>query len=196
MAAPARKPHGFPAAAPGLQTTALGRAMLVVAGSLALWASAKFQVPFYPVPLTLQTLVLFLIAATYDPRLAVAAVGLYLVEGAVGLPVFAGTPEKGIGLAYMAGPTGGYLAGYLAAAAFVSLAVARGWARGLVGLLAAMLVGEMLILGLGAGWLAALLGWEKALAFGVGPFIVTDLVKIALAAALVAVAKRPASAPR
>ncbi|MFZ1681864.1 MAG: biotin transporter BioY, partial [Rhizobiaceae bacterium] len=130
MAAPARNPHGLSAAAFGLDATAPGRAVLVVAGSLALWASAKFQVPFYPVPMTLQTLVLFLIAATYGPRLAVATVGLYLVEGAVGLPVFAGAPEKGIGLAYMAGPTGGYLAGYLAAAGLVSLAVARGWARG------------------------------------------------------------------
>lgn len=160
------------------------QAGLAVAGSLLLWASAKVSVPFYPVPMTLQTLALFLIAATFGSRLAVATVGLYLVEGLVGLPVFAGTPEKGIGLAYMMGPTGGYLAGYLVAAALVGYAAERSWGRNLLGLLTAMLAGEAVILGLGFTWLAVLLGAEKAVAFGIGPFIVTDLVKVALAAAL------------
>lgn len=160
------------------------QAGLAVAGSLLLWASAKVSVPFYPVPMTLQTLALFLIAATFGSRLAVATVGLYLVEGLVGLPVFAGTPEKGIGLAYMMGPTGGYLAGYLVAAALVGYAAERSWGRNLPGLLTAMLAGEAVILGLGFTWLAVLLGAEKAVAFGIGPFIVTDLVKVALAAAL------------
>lgn len=107
-------------------TSLAAKILLVVAGSIALWISAKIKVPFYPVPMTLQTLALFGIAAAYGLRLGVATVALYLVEGAAGLPVFAGTPEKGIGLAYMVGPTGGYLASYLIAAAIVGYAVQRG----------------------------------------------------------------------
>ena len=82
-------------------------AVLAVVGSLLLWLSAKVQVPFYPVPMTLQTAVVFLLGIAYGWRLAAATELLYLAEGAVGLPVFAGTPEKGIGLPYMLGPTGG-----------------------------------------------------------------------------------------
>ena len=89
---------------------------LAVAGSIALWVSAKVQIPFLPVPMTLQTLVVLIIGMAYGWRLGAATVALYLAQGAVGLPVFAGTPEKGIGLAYMIGPTGGYLVGFLLAA--------------------------------------------------------------------------------
>ena len=96
---------------------ALRAVALAVLGSLLLWASAKIQVPFYPVPMTFQTAVVFLIGLAYGWRLAVATLLLYLAQGAMGLPVFAGTPEKGIGLPYMVGPTGGYLAGFVAAAA-------------------------------------------------------------------------------
>ncbi len=162
-----------------------GLVLLAIAGSLLMWVSAKIKVPFYPVPMTLQTLALFGIAAAYGMRLGVATLALYLIEGALGLPVFAGTPEKGIGLAYMFGPTGGYLASYMIAAAIVGYAVDRGFGRNVFKLFGAMLAAEIVILGMGAAWLAYLLGTEKALAFGVGPFIVTDLVKIALAACLV-----------
>ncbi len=163
----------------------VGMVLLAIAGSLVMWVSAKIKVPFYPVPMTLQTLALFGIAAAYGMRLGVATMALYLIEGALGLPVFAGTPEKGIGLAYMFGPTGGYLASYMIAAAIVGYAVDRGLGRNPFKLFGAMLAAEIIILSMGAAWLAYLLGAEKALAFGVGPFIVTDLVKIALAACLV-----------
>ncbi|MGB8819139.1 MAG: biotin transporter BioY [Rhizobiaceae bacterium] len=161
------------------------KVLLVVAGSIALWISAKIKVPFYPVPMTLQTLALFGIAAAYGLRLGVATVALYLIEGAAGLPVFAGTPEKGIGIAYMVGPTGGYLASYLIAAAIIGYAVQRGLGRNPFKLFGAMLVAEIVILTMGFAWLAYLFGAEKAFAFGVGPFIITDLVKIGLAACLV-----------
>jgi biotin transport system substrate-specific component len=179
-----------PALAPSLlpQDRAMrmaGMVLLAIAGSLLMWASAKIKVELYHVPMTLQTLALFGIAAAYGMRLGVATIALYLIEGAFGLPVFAGTPEKGIGLAYMFGPTGGYLASYMIAAAIVGYAVDRGLGRNPFKLFGAMLVAEVVILGMGAAWLAYLLGTEKALAFGVGPFIVTDLVKIALAACLV-----------
>jgi biotin transport system substrate-specific component len=179
-----------PALAPSLlpQDRALrlaGLVLLAIAGSLLMWVSAKIKVPFYPVPMTLQTLALFGIAAAYGMRLGVATIALYLIEGALGLPVFAGTPEKGIGLAYMFGPTGGYLASYMIAAAIVGYAVDRGLGRNPFKLFGAMLVAEVVILGMGFAWMAYLFGAEKAFAFGVGPFIVTDLVKIALAASLV-----------
>lgn len=162
-----------------------GLVLLAFAGSLLMWVSAKIKVPFYPVPMTLQTLALFGIAAAYGMRLGVVTIALYLIEGALGLPVFAGTPEKGIGIAYMFGPTGGYLASYMIAAAIVGYAVDRGLGRNPFKLFGAMIAAEVVILSMGAAWLAYLLGTEKALAFGVGPFIVTDLVKIALAACLV-----------
>src|SRR5690606_14969027 len=89
---------------------------VVVLGTLLLTASAKIQVPFWPVPMTMQTFVVLFLGAALGPRLGALTVLLYLAQGALGLPVFAGTPEKGIGLAYMLGPTGGYLIGFVPAA--------------------------------------------------------------------------------
>ncbi|MCV3243685.1 biotin transporter BioY [Mesorhizobium sp. ZC-5] len=155
--------------------------LLVLAGTALLALASKITVPFWPVPMTLQTLAVFLIAATYGRNLAVATVIAYLVEGTIGLPVFA----TGGGLAYMTGPTGGYLAGFVVAAAIVGHAADRGLDRNLFTLFGAMMLGEVAILALGAAWLAVLMGAEKALSFGVGPFIVTDVVKIALATATV-----------
>ena len=97
----------------------LRMALLALAGTGLLWASAKVQVPFYPVPMTFQTAVVLLIGIAYGARLGAATMLLYLAEGAIGLPVFAGTPARGIGLAYMMGPTGGYLVSYVLAAALV-----------------------------------------------------------------------------
>jgi biotin transport system substrate-specific component len=150
-----------------------GLVLLAIAGSLLMWVSAKIKVELFAVPMTLQTLALFGIAAAYGMRLGMATIALYLVEGALGLPVFAGTPEKGIGLAYVI------------AAAIVGYAVDRGLGRSPFKLFGAMLVAEIVILAMGFAWMAYLFGLEKGFAFGVGPFIVTDLVKIALAASLV-----------
>jgi biotin transport system substrate-specific component len=155
--------------------------LLVLGGTALLALAAKITVPFWPVPMTLQTLAVFLIAAAYGRDLAVATLLAYLAEGALGLPVFA----TGAGLAYMAGPTGGYLVGFVAAAAIVGHAADRGFDRNALVLFGAMMLGEIVILALGAAWLAVLFGAEKALAFGVGPFIVTDVIKMALATAVV-----------
>ena len=160
-------------------------AFLAVAGTVVLTLAAKTQVPFWPVPMTLQTLAVFAIGAAYGMRLGVATLVLYLVQGAMGFPVFAGTPEKGIGLAYMAGPTGGYLLGFVVMAAIAGWAADRGWSRNPLKLGGAMLLGEVIMLALGVLWLAYLFGLEKGIAFGVGPFIATDLVKLALAACMV-----------
>jgi len=112
--------------------------VLAVVGSLALWASAKIQVPFFPVPITMQTFVVLVIGMTFGWRLGGATFALYLAEGAIGLPVFAGTPEKGIGMAYMIGPTGGYLLGMLLATMCVGWLAQRGWDRRILTTAAAM----------------------------------------------------------
>lgn len=162
----------------------LRNAMIAIAATGLLTLSAKVQVPFYPVPMTLQTLVVLLVGATFGWRLGAATLALYLAQGAMGLPVFAGTPEKGLGLAYMAGPTGGYLAGFLVAAALTGFLAERGLTRSVAGALLTMLAGLVAIHGLGFAWLATLIGAEKAYAFGVLPFIGADLLKAGLGAAL------------
>ncbi len=156
--------------------------VLAIAGSMVLTLSAKMQIPFWPVPMTMQTYAVLVIAMAFGPRLGTATILLYLAEGAMGLPVFAGTPEKGIGLAYMAGPTGGYLAGFVAAGALVGFLTTRGWDRSILTTFLAMTLGTATIFLLGYGWLATLIGAEKAWLFGVQPFLLAAALKIALAA--------------
>jgi biotin transport system substrate-specific component len=160
----------------------LQQVLLAVAGSLLLWVSAKVQVPFWPVPMTMQTFVVLGLGAAFGWRLGMATVALYLLEGAMGLPVFAGTPEKGIGLAYMAGPTGGYLAGFVVAAGITGWLAEKGFDRNVLTMGLAMLAGTVAIYALGLGWLGALIGYEKAVQFGLVPFIPGDIAKLILAA--------------
>ncbi|MEW9807677.1 biotin transporter BioY [Mesorhizobium sp. ZMM04-5] len=156
---------------------------LAIAGSLALWVSAKVQVPFYPVPITMQTFVVLAMGMAFGWRLAAATVALYLAQGAMGLPVFAGTPEKGLGLAYMMGPTGGYLLGMLPAAALCGWLAERGWDRSVVRTALAMIAGNVVIYAFGVTWLGAVIGWDKpVLQLGLYPFLYGDLAKLALAA--------------
>mgnify|MGYP003630253992 CR=1 FL=1 len=158
---------------------------LAVVGSIALWISAKIQVPFYPVPMTMQTFVVLVIGMAFGWRLGAATLALYIAEGAMGLPVFAGTPEKGLGLAYMVGPTGGYLLGFLVAAATVGWLAEKGWGRNVGLTLAAMTIGTAIILAFGNAWLGAIIGWDKpVLQFGLYPFLPGAAFKIALAALL------------
>jgi biotin transport system substrate-specific component len=173
----------------GREANIMRHALLALGGSLALWASAKIQIPFYPVPLTMQTFMVLVIGMAFGWRLGAATVALYLAQGALGLPVFAGTPEKGIGLAYMAGPTGGYLFGYLLAAAACGFLAERGWDRRAWTTALAMLIGNALIYMSGLLWLGSVVGWDKpVLAWGLTPFLLGDLVKLALAAALLPLA--------
>ena len=158
---------------------------MAVAGTLLLTLSAKTKVVLGPVDMNLQTMVVPLIAAAFGLRLGVATVLLYLAQGAMGFPVFQSTPEKGIGIAYMMGTTGGFLAGFVLMAAIVGWAADRGWDRSPIKLFGAMVAGEVVVMAMGFAWLATLIGANGAWQFGVAPFIVTDLVKIALAAAIV-----------
>ena len=151
--------------------------LMVVLGVAVITASAKTTVPFWPVPMTLQTMAIMAIAVATGPRIAVATMLAYLAAGAAGLPVFAGTPERGIGIAYMMGPTGGYLAGYLIAAGFVG-ALARG--RGAFGRFVVMMAGMVPVYLLGLAGLSVFVPSDKVLALGFTPFILGDTLKIAL----------------
>ena len=165
--------------------SALRVTLLIVIGSLIIWQAAKIQIPFYPVPMTMGTFAVLVIGMVYGWRLGTATVLLYLFEGAMGLPVFAGTPEKGIGLAYMLGGTGGYLLGYVLAAAFVGTMAERGWDKNILTTGLAMLVGNVLIYVPGLLWLGILFGWDKPIIqWGLAPFLFGDLAKLALAASL------------
>jgi biotin transport system substrate-specific component len=162
-----------------------GAAMRVVAlmlvGSALLTLSAKIQVPLPPVPMTLQTLVVLMLGAAYGWRLGGATVALYLAEGLAGLPVFAGSVA---GPLYFAGPTGGFLIGFLVAAILTGVLAERGWDRPLPRVLALMALGHAVIFAFGLGWLSALIGPEKAWALGAAPFVLATALKTALAAGL------------
>jgi biotin transport system substrate-specific component len=164
------------------QSQLASKALLVGLGVVLLAVSSKVQVPFWPVPMTVQALVVLLIGATSGARLAGATLVSYLAAGAIGLPVFA----SGAGLAYMTGPTAGYLAGFLTAAVITGAMADRGYGRTLVSALALMLAGEIAIFALGCGWLAILIGPDKALAAGLMPFIPAEILKMALGTALLA----------
>lgn len=165
---------------PAKQNSLARNAVLAVLGSLVLALSAKLSVPFWPVPVTMQSLVVLGLGAAYGWRLAGATIALYLLEGAVGLPVFA----SGAGLAYMAGPTGGYLAGFLLSAMLVGYLAEKGADRHWLTMFGAMIAGAALVYVPGVLWLAGLIGMDKAVAFGLVPFLLGDVLKAALAAAV------------
>ena len=160
-------------------------ALLAIVGTLLLTLAAKTKVVLGPVDLYLGNFAVLALAAAYGMRLGLATVLLYLAEGAMGFPVFQSTPEKGIGIVYMMGTTGGYLVGMILATALVGWAADRGFDRNPFKLFSVMLVAGALILAFGFAWLATLIGADKAWQFGVVPFIVPDLVKAALAASLI-----------
>lgn len=155
----------------------------VVAASLLMAIAAKVEIPFYPVPMTMQTLVAIGLGLALGPVRGGAAMLLYLAEGAAGFPVFAGTPEKGIGLAYMMGPTGGYLFGFALQAVAAGFLAERGWDRNPLTAMAAALIAGAVIYVPGLLWLGAVIGFHKPLlSLGLYPFIPADAVKALLAA--------------
>jgi biotin transport system substrate-specific component len=175
----------------GGQNRVLREVLLVLAGTALIAIAAKIKVPFYPVPMTLQTLAIMLIAATYGLRLGTIAVLAYLLEGALGLPVFTNTPPMIAGPAYFLGTSGGFLVGFVVLALIVGYSAVRGWDRSIPKLFAAILVGEVIMLALGFAWLAWFatlssgatgLGAAKAFAGGVTPFLLGDALKIVLTA--------------
>jgi biotin transport system substrate-specific component len=173
----------------GMGSDLLRAVILIAAGTALLALSAKVNLPLPYVPMTLQTLVVLMLGAAYGWRLGCATVIAYLAEGAIGLPVFAG-PVGGLGP--LAGPTAGYLFGFVAAAFVTGWLSERGWDRNTAWLLAAMAIGHVIILAAGFAWLAygIGLGTGKARVVGVLPFIAGSVVKSALGATLLAAAWR------
>ena len=159
-------------------------AFLALAFSLltALSAQAVIPLPFTPVPITGQTFTVLLTGALLGPRLGAMTLTLYLLEGGLGLPFFA---HGAAGAARLSGPTGGYLLSYPFAAALVGWLATRGWDRRPLTMLAAMLLGSVVVFALGAGWLSHFIGPAHAFTGGVLPFLPGDLVKALLAAGLV-----------
>jgi biotin transport system substrate-specific component len=165
--------------------------VIALAGATLLTVSAKIKVPMWPVPMTMQPLVVLGLGLVLGSRLAVASVLFYLAEGAAGLPVFTDTPEKGIGLGYMMGPTGGYLAGFLLAAALTGWLADRGWDRQAGTAFPAALGGLALIYIPGILWLGTVIGWSKpVLVLGFWPFVLGDLIKASVIALAVPTAWR------
>jgi biotin transport system substrate-specific component len=161
---------------------ALRWALLMAIGSLFLAICAQLQVPLQPVPITMQTFGVLLLGMAYGSRLGAATVALYLAEGAVGLPVFA--EFKG-GLPVLMGPTGGYLFGFVIAAWLVGALAERGWDRSVHRTALAMLFGNVVLYIPGLIWLAGFVGGTKeAIQFGLAPFWIGDILKLALAAVL------------
>lgn len=171
------------------KTQVLHKAAAIGLGVVILTLASKVQVPFWPVPMTLQTLAVLMIAATSGMRLGSATVLAWLGLGAMGVPVFA----TGAGLAYMAGPTGGYLAGFLLAAVVVGALADRGHGRSIVSALAMLLVGLVAIYAPGLGWLSALIGAQKAVIAGLLPFIPAEVLKLALGTAILTAAWKQAA---
>lgn len=175
----------WPSATSPIAMRIVRNVILAILGSVFIAISAKIQVPMWPVPMTMQTFAVLIVGMSFGFRLGGATLILYLAEGAAGLPVFA----SGGGLAYLAGPTAGYLVGFLVSAALVGWLAERGWDRTFVLTLVAMVLGTIVIFGLGVTWLAIFLGdVNKAIAGGLTPFLVGAVVKITLAAVVLPIA--------
>ncbi len=162
----------------GLRTITRTAATILLGVAL-ITLCAKLRVPAWPVPMTLHTLAVMAIAVALGPRLATMTFFTYLTAGAAGLPVFSGTPERGIGLAYMVGPTGGYLLGYLAAS-WVTGKLARN--RSIIGKTLAMIGGLGVTYAVGLPWLGIYIPADQIVPLGFTPFILGDLINIAMVA--------------
>ena len=154
-------------------------AFFALLGSILLAISSKVKIPFYPVPMTMQTLVVIVIGIAFGWKLGLATISLYLFEGILGMPVFSGTPEKGVGLIYFTGPTMGYLIGFLVA---VFLAGKFVYNNNLMQNFLKILLATSFIYLLGIIWLGSLIGWDKPIfKLGVQPFLLAELFKILIA---------------
>ena len=158
------------------QISATGKIMLLVIGVAILSISAHVKVPFYPVPMTLQTLVVLLIGMSYGSRLGGATILSYLFLGAMGAPVFSG----GAGFAYLIGPTGGYLLGFFVSTVLLGVLSERGMGKTWKTSALLALIGTTIIYMLGLAWLTSIIGHEKAIQFGLLPFVYGDLLKLVL----------------
>ena len=152
--------------------------LVAVLGTLLLTISAKIKIPFYPVPMTMQTFMVLFLGITLGPKIGLLTISLYLFEGIFGLPVFAGTPEKGIGLIYFTGPTMGYLIGFLVAVYFAG---SFKYDKGIINTFLKLIFSISFIYILGMIWLGTLIGWDKPIfKLGAQPFLLAELFKMLL----------------
>jgi len=165
-----------------LKTDSIQKALkifaLVFLGTMALTLSAKLKIPFYPVPMTMQTFVVLFLGLAFGYKLGLATVGVYLLEGIIGIPVFSNSPEKGVGLVYFTGPTMGYLIGFLFAVFFAGYLNLK---NNIIIVFSKLIFSVSAIYLFGALWLGTLIGWDKPiLELGVTPFLLAELFKISL----------------
>ena len=152
--------------------------LVAILGTLLLTISAKIKIPFYPVPMTMQTFVVLFLGITLGPKIGLLTISLYLFEGIFGLPVFAGTPEKGIGLIYFTGPTMGYLIGFLVAVYFAG---SFKYDKGIINTFLKLIFSLSFIYIFGMIWLGTLIGWDKPIfKLGSQPFLLAELFKMLL----------------
>jgi biotin transport system substrate-specific component len=157
--------------------------LITVLGSIALTISAKIKIPFYPVPMTMQTFVVLFLGISLGYKIGLATIGLYLFEGIFGLPVFSNSPEKGVGLLYFTGPTMGYLIGFLTACFLASMIK---FEDNFLVILSKLVIATSTIYILGLLWLGILIGWDKPIfELGAKPFLLAEILKIAILALLV-----------
>ena len=150
--------------------------LVVLVGSILLTISAKIKIPFYPVPMTMQTFVVLFLGISFGYKIGIATVGLYLIEGIFGLPVFSNSPEKGVGIVYFTGPTMGYLIGFLLA---TFLAGYLDLKTNIVSIFLKLILSVSVIYILGLIWLGTLIGWDKPIfQLGAAPFLLAELFKI------------------
>jgi biotin transport system substrate-specific component len=162
------------------QTQIIKSLLAIILGSIALTISAKIKIPFYPVPMTMQTFVVLFLGVSLGYKIGLASVSLYLFEGIVGLPVFSNSPEKGIGLIYFTGPTMGYLIGFLTASYLASKINNK---DNFLLVLTKLTVATSTIYILGLLWLGTLIGWDKPIfALGAKPFLLAEIFKVLLLA--------------
>ena len=151
---------------------------LVFLGTMALTLSAKLKIPFYPVPMTMQTFVVLFLGLAFGYKIGLATVSVYLLEGIIGIPVFSNSPEKGVGLVYFTGPTMGYLIGFLSAVFFAGYLNLK---KNIFIVFSKLIFSVSTIYLFGALWLGTLIGWDKPiLELGVTPFLLAELFKISL----------------
>tara|TARA_B100000900_G_C20139638_1_gene537410 strand:- start:31 stop:582 length:552 start_codon:yes stop_codon:yes gene_type:complete len=157
--------------------------VVIILGSIALTISAKIKIPFYPVPMTMQTFVVLFLGLSFGYKIGLFSVGLYLLEGILGLPVFSNSPERGVGIVYFTGPTMGYLIGFLSACYFASFVDAK---DNLLKIFIKLTLAVSTIYILGILWLGTLIGWDKPVfSLGVTPFLLAEVFKILILTLLV-----------
>ena len=158
------------------QTVIIKSLFAVILGSIALTISAKIKIPFYPVPMTMQTFVVLFLGLSLGYKIGLASVSLYLLEGIMGLPVFSNSPEKGVGLIYFTGPTMGYLIGFLTATFLASKINSK---DNFLFILLKLILATSTIYILGLFWLGTLIGWDKPIfELGAKPFLLAEIIKI------------------